>query len=170
VIARPTTAAQIIRHAYGRDYALADTQFAASFSSRRSDKIAIERVLPSETDNAPRWPPVPPPISPSHLIETATTRSPNLHKPTSLARGSAHAPHRCTPLIDRCTPLIDSPGAACPELAGADMQRLKVWSGFDPDRSSRLQLMLVHFCVSARALPPIAFHGRSHCKSAVRLR
>ena len=83
-----------------------------------------------KTDNAPRWPPVPPPISPSHLIETGNDplRQISIRRPR-LARRSAHAPHRCTPLID-------SPGAACPELAGADMQRLKVWSGFDPKRAN----------------------------------
>ena len=43
----------MIRHAYGRDYALADTHFAASFSSHRSDKIAIERVLPPENGQCP---------------------------------------------------------------------------------------------------------------------
>jgi hypothetical protein len=54
--------------------ALPDPHLAVAFSSHRSDKIAIERVLPAENWHPPRRSAIPRPISHSHLIETAATR------------------------------------------------------------------------------------------------
>jgi hypothetical protein len=54
VIARPSTATQIIRHTCGRDDALSDPRFAAPYLSYRPDEIAIERgLLPENRQSRP---------------------------------------------------------------------------------------------------------------------
>jgi hypothetical protein len=75
-----------------------------------------EFCLP-KTDHAPRWPPIPPPISPSHLIETATTRSPNLHKRPRW------------PAVQR-TPLIDTPGRSLSGAGGSEHAEAEGVVGF----------------------------------------